>query len=91
MFPFSVILKSISKSLIFIHSNLDYYRQSYYWHSVSILLTAEPVFVLGARDENQSLDVVLPFFIFVFYIYLYLVAYLSSYHKKAINALYELA
>ena len=27
----------------------------------------------------------------VFFIFFYLVAYLSSYHEKAINALYELA
>ena len=61
LFPFSVILKSILKSLIFIYPNLNYYR-----HSVSILLLVEPPSVLSVRNENQSLDVALPFFIFVF-------------------------
>ena len=59
-FPFSLILKSILKSLIFIYLNLNYYR-----HSVSIyitVLTVEPLSVLS----NQSLDGVLPFFILVF-------------------------
>ena len=55
VFPFSVILKSILKSLIFIQRR-----------SVSVLLIAEPLSVLSVRNENQSLDVVLPFFIFVF-------------------------
>ena len=61
MFPFSVIMKSILKSLIFIYLNLNYYR-----HSVSVLLIVKPLSVLSVRNENQSLDVVLPFFIFVF-------------------------
>ena len=61
MFPYSVILKSILKSFIFIDPNLNYYR-----HSVSILLIVEPLFVLCVRNENQSLDAVLPLFIFVF-------------------------
>ena len=60
MFSFSLILKSILKTLIFISPNLNYYR-----HSVSILLTVEPFAVLSVRNENQSLDVVLLFFNFV--------------------------
>ena len=59
MFPFSVILKPILKSLIFIYLNLNYSR-----HSVCILLIGEPLSMLSVRNENQSL-VVLPFFIFV--------------------------
>ena len=55
--PFSVILKSILKSLIFIYPTLNYYR-----HNVSILLIVEPFSVLRVRNENQSLDDVLPFF-----------------------------
>ena len=65
VFPFSVILKSILKSLIFIYSNLNYYR-----HSAAILLIVEPLPVLSVWNENQSLDVVLPFFIFVFNFFL---------------------
>ena len=61
VFPFSVILKSILKSLIFIYPNLNCYG-----HSVSKLLIVEPLSVLSVRNQNQSLDVVLPFFIFVF-------------------------
>ena len=61
MFPFSVVLKSILKSLIFIYPNLNCYR-----HSVSKLLTMEPLSVLRVRNQSQSLDVVLPFFIVVF-------------------------
>ena len=60
-FPFSVILKSILKSLIFIYPNWNHYR-----HSVSILRIVEPLSVLSVRNENQSFDDVLPFFIFVF-------------------------
>ena len=36
-----------------------------HYHSVSILLTVKPLSVLSVQNENQSLDVVLPFFIFV--------------------------
>ena len=63
VFPFSVILKSILKSLVFIYPNLNCY-----WHRVFILLIVEPLSVLSVRNENQtqSLDVVSPFFIFVF-------------------------
>ena len=61
VFPFSAILKWLLKSLIFIYPNLNYYR-----HSVSMLLIVEPLSVLSVRSENLSLDVVLPFFIFVF-------------------------
>ena len=61
VFPFSVILKLILKSLIFIYPNLNYYQ-----HSVSILLIVVPLSVLSVRNENQGLDVVLTFFIFVF-------------------------
>ena len=61
MFPFSVILKSILKSLIFIYPNLNCYRDS-----VSKLLIVESLSVLSVRNQNQSLDVVLPLFIFVF-------------------------
>ena len=59
VFPFSLILKSTLKSLglIFIYSN-------YYRYSVSISLTVEPLSVLSVRNENQSLDVVLLFFIY---------------------------
>ena len=60
MFPFSVILKSILKSLIFIYPNLNCYRDS-----VSKLLIVESLSVLSVRNQNQSLDVVL-LFIFVF-------------------------
>ena len=60
MFSFSLILKSILKTLTFISPNLNYYR-----HSVSILLTVEPLAALSVRNENQSLDVVLLFFNFV--------------------------
>ena len=49
------------KSLIFVYPNLNYYR-----HSVSILLLVEPLSVLSVRNENQSFDDVLPFYIFVF-------------------------
>ena len=61
--PFSSILKSILKSLILIYPNLNYYQ-----HSVSTLLTVrvEPFSALSVRNENQSLDVVSPFIIFVF-------------------------
>ena len=59
--PFSVILKSILKSVIFIYPNLNYYR-----HSASILLIVELLSMLSVRNENQGLNVVLPFFIFVF-------------------------
>ena len=61
VFPRSVILKSILKSLIFNYPNLNYYRLG-----VSILLIVKPLSVLSVRKENQSLDVVLPFSIFVF-------------------------
>ena len=59
VFLFSLILKSTLKSLglIFIYLN-------YYWYSVSMRLTVEPLSVLSVRNENQSLDVVLPFFIY---------------------------
>ena len=56
MFPFSVILKSILKSLMFVYPNLNYYR-----HSVSILLIVKPLSALRVRNENQSCDDVLPF------------------------------
>ena len=61
VFPFSVILKLILKSLILIYPNLNYYR-----HSVSILLIVEHLSAFNVRNKNQSLDVVLPFFILVF-------------------------
>ena len=61
MFPFSVIHKAILKSLLFIYPNLNCYR-----HSVSKLLIVEPLFVFSVRNQNQSLDVALSFFIFVF-------------------------
>ena len=61
MFPFCVIFKSILKSLIFVYPNLNWYL-----HNVSKLLLVEPLSVLSVRNHNQSLDVVLPFFIFVF-------------------------
>ena len=61
VYPLSVILKSILKKLIIIYQNLNYYR-----HSVSILLIVEPLPVLSVRNKNQSLDVVLPFYIFAF-------------------------
>ena len=64
MLLFSLMLKLILKSLIFIHPNLNYYR-----HSVSILLTVELLFVLSVRNENRSLEVVLPFFIFFNFFY----------------------
>ena len=54
VYPFSVILKSVLKSLIY--PNLNYYR-----HIVYILLIVEPLSVLSVWNENQSLDVVLPF------------------------------
>ena len=60
MFPFSAILKSVLKSLIYIYPNVNYYR-----HSVSILLIVELLSELGVRSENQSLGFVLPFFVFV--------------------------
>ena len=58
MFPFSVLLKSILKSFELLSAN------------VSVLLIAEPLFVLIVRNENQSLQVVLPFFIFAFIFFL---------------------
>ena len=62
VFPFCVILKSILKSLIYIYSSK--------FELLSILLIVEPLSVFCVRNKNQSLDVVLPFFIFVFkYIY----------------------
>ena len=61
MFPFSVILKSILQSLIFIYPNVNYYRRS-----ASILLIVETLSVLTVRNENQSLGVVLLIFSFVF-------------------------
>ena len=64
MFPFRIILKSILKSLIFIYPIVNHYR-----HSVFISLILEPLSVLIIRNKNQSLDVVLPFFIFVFKFY----------------------
>ena len=42
--------------------SLNHYRLS-----VSMLLTVEPFSVLSVRNENQSLDVVLPFFVFKFF------------------------
>ena len=65
MVSFSVILKWILKSLIFIYPNLNYYR-----HSVSILLIVEPLSALNVRNKNQNLDVVLKFFISVFKFFL---------------------
>ena len=59
MFPFSLILKSILKSLRLIFIYLNYCR-----YSVSIWLTVEPLSVLIVRNESQSLDVVLSFFIY---------------------------
>ena len=59
VFPFSVILKSVLKSLIY--PSLNCYRQS-----VSILLIVEPLSVLSVRNKNQSLDVVLSFLFLVF-------------------------
>ena len=66
VFPYGVTLKSILNSLIFIYPNLNYYR-----HSIFILLIVEPTTMLSVRNENQSLalDVVTPFFIFVFKIF----------------------
>ena len=61
MFPFKCNLESILKTLIFIHPNLNCYR-----HSVSKLLIVEPLSVLRVRNQNQSLDVVLPSIIFDF-------------------------
>ena len=60
VFPFSVIWKSILKSLIFVYPNLNYYRYSVLYPS--ILLIVEPLSVLSVGNENQSLDVVLLFF-----------------------------
>ena len=60
VFPFSLILKSTLKSLGLICIYLNYYR-----YIVSIRLTVEPLSVLSVRNENQSFDGVLPFFIFV--------------------------
>ena len=59
VFPSSLILKSTLKSLGLIFIHLNYYR-----YSVSISLTVEPLSVLSVRNENQSLDVVLLFFIY---------------------------
>ena len=59
VFPFSLILKSTLKSLGLIFIYLNYYR-----YSVSISLTVEPLSVLSVWNENQSLDVVLLFFIY---------------------------
>ena len=59
VFPFSLILKLTLKSLGLIFTFLNYYR-----YSVSISLTVEPLPVLSVRNENQSLDVVLLFFIY---------------------------
>ena len=59
MFPFCIILQTILKSLIFVYPNWNYYR-----HSVSISLIVELPSVLSVRNENQSLDVVLPIFNF---------------------------
>ena len=64
VFAFSVIFKPILKSLIFIYPNLKCCRLS-----VSKLLIVEPLSVLSVRNKNQSSDVVLPFFIFVFKIF----------------------
>ena len=67
VFPFSLILKSILKSLIkFVYPNLNYYR-----HSVSILLIVEPLSALSVSNENQSLDVVLPFLCLKFFYEIY--------------------
>ena len=64
MFPFSVILKAILKSLVFIYPNLNCYR-----HSVSKLLIVEPLSVLSVRNQNPSLDVVMPVFIIFFQVF----------------------
>ena len=59
VFPFSLVLKSTLKSLGLIFIYLNYYR-----YRVSISLTVEPLCELSVRNENQSLDVVLLFFIY---------------------------
>ena len=83
MFPFSVILKSILKILIY--PNLNHYR-----HSVSILPSVESLSVLSARNKNQSLDVVSPFFIFVFkFFYEYYKEFLVSLIVRPILAINE--
>ena len=64
MFPFSVVMKPILKSLVFIDSNLNFYR-----HSVSIVLIVEPLSVLSVRNENKSLQVVLHSFYCCFQIF----------------------